>query len=191
MNGTLDVTDDAAADVLLNTDGTALLIAMLLDQQVAIEWAFKGPATLRERLGHLDAATIAALDLDEFVTVCCTKPAIHRYPAVMGKRIHALCAALDDTYDGQGANLWSDVASGKELKRRLIALPGYGPEKTKIFTAILAKRFGVMPDGWQAVAGPFADDQPRSVADMGSAEMRQVVREWKSAQKTAGKSKQD
>lgn len=191
MNGTLNVTDDTAADALLNTDGTALLIAMLLDQQVAIEWAFKGPATLRERLGHLDAATIATLDLDQFVTVCCTKPAIHRYPAVMGKRIHALCVALDDTYDGQGANLWSDVTTGKELKRRLIALPGYGPEKTKIFTAILAKRFGVMPDGWQAVAGPFADDQPRSVADMGSAEMRQAVREWKSVQKAAGKSKQD
>jgi uncharacterized HhH-GPD family protein len=191
VNGTLNVTDDSAADALLNSDGTALLIAMLLDQQVAIEWAFKGPATLRERLGHLDAATIATLDLDEFVTVCCTKPAIHRYPAVMGKRIHALCAALDDIYDGQGANLWSDVATGKELKRRLIALPGYGPEKTKIFTAILAKRFGIMPDGWQAVAGPFADDQPRSVADMGSTEMRQAVREWKFAQKAAGKSKQD
>ncbi len=191
MAGTRYITGDEAADGLLNSDGNALLLGMLLDQQVPMEWAFKGPATLRERLGHLDPAKIAAMDVDDFVAVCCEKPAIHRFPGSMGKRIHAVCTALVDDYDGDAANLWSDVSDGKELFRRLKALPGYGDEKSKIFIAILAKTQGVAPDGWQQAAGKFGDDVPRSVADIHDETSLGEVREWKKAQKAAKKDKQD
>ena len=191
MAGTLYITGDETADELLNTDGNALLLGMLLDQQVPMEWAFKGPATLRERLGHLDPAKIAAMDVDEFVAVCCEKPAIHRFPGSMGTRIHAVCTALVDDYDGDATNLWADVDDGKELFRRLKALPGYGDEKSKIFVAILAKTQGVAPDGWQQAAGKFGDDVPRSVADIHDEISLGKVREWKKAQKAAKKDKQD
>ncbi len=187
---TLRITGDHDADRLLNTDGTALLIGMLLDQQVPMEWAFRGPATLAERLGGLDAAGIASMPEDEFVAVCVAKPAIHRFPASMGRRIYALCAHIVEFYDGDGAVLWTDVDTGQELSKRLRALPGFGAEKTKIFVAILAKRFGVTPPGWEKAAGPFADVTPRSVADIDSAEALAEVREWKRIQKAAGKSKQ-
>lgn len=190
MNGTLAITGDDEADALINTDGTALLIGMLLDQQVPMEWAFRGPHTLATRLGGLDAAAVAAMPVDEFVTVCADKPAIHRFPASMGKRIHSLCTVVADEYDGDGANVWDGVKTGEDLGGRLRALPGFGPEKTMIFVAVLAKRFGVSPSGWQAAAGPFADATPRSVADIDGEEAFGEVREWKRAQKAAGKSKQ-
>jgi uncharacterized HhH-GPD family protein len=189
MPGTLYITGDKAADGLLNEDGTALLIGMLLDQQVPMEWAFTGPATLRERLGHLNAHKIAAMDVDEFVAVCSGKPAIHRFPGSMGKRIHQVCTVLTDEYDGKAANIWTDVDSGAELYRRLHALPGYGEEKAKIFVAILAKTQGVRPDGWQQAAGKFGDDVPRSVADIDGPESLAKVREWKKAQKAAKRDK--
>ncbi|HYK15271.1 MAG TPA: HhH-GPD-type base excision DNA repair protein, partial [Burkholderiales bacterium] len=115
--------------VVLNRDGTALLIGMLLDQQVPMEWAFAGPATLRRRLGHLDAVRIAAMDVDGFVAVCCEKPAIHRFPAALGRRIHALCEVLVRDHGGRGEGVWEGVDDGAELYRRLLALPGYGDEK--------------------------------------------------------------
>ena len=189
--GTLYITGDAEADGLLNTDGTALLIGMLLDQQVPMEWAFAGPATLKSRLGHLDARRIAALDVEEFVTICATKPAIHRFPASMGRRIHELCVVLTDGYEGRAEQLWADVSSGDELYARLRALPGYGDEKSKIFIALLGKRMGVTPDGWRAAAGKFGDDVPRSVADIDGVETLGKVREWKRAQKAAKLDKQD
>jgi len=191
MGGTLFITGDEAADELLNTDANALLIGMLLDQQVPMEWAFTGPATLLERLGHLDPARIAAMDLDAFVTVCCQKPAIHRFPASMGKRIHQLCTALVEHHDGDASNIWSDAESGREIFRRLKALPGYGDEKSKIFVAILAKTQGVRPDDWRDAAGKFGDDTPRSVADSHDDASLATVREWKKAQKAAKKDKQD
>lgn len=191
MRGTLYITGDKAADALLNRDGTALLIGMLLDQQAQMEWAFRGPATLRTRLGRLDARRIATMDVDDFVTVCCAKPAIHRFPAVMGRRIHALCVELTARYRGAGANVWSDVTDGAELYRRLRALPGFGDEKAKIFVAVLGKRMGVCPPGWREAAGKFGDDVPRSVADISSAETLAVVREWKKAQRAARRDKQD
>lgn len=191
MTGTLFITGDAAADELLNTDGNALLIGMLLDQQVPMEWAFAGPATLQERLGHLDPARIAAMDEDEFVSVCCDKPAIHRFPGSMGKRIRQVCQAVVDDYDGTATNIWRGVESGTELFRRLKALPGYGDEKSKIFVAILGKTQGVTPDGWRDAAGKFGDDVPRSVADVTDEASLAVVREWKKAQKAAKKDKQD
>ena len=165
---------------------------MLLDQQVPMEWAFKGPMTLRERLGgRLDAAAIAAMDAEDFVAVCAEKPAIHRFPASMGRRIHEVCEHLVEHHGGDAEAIWRDVADAKELKARLRALPGYGEEKTKIFIAILAKRFDIRPDGWEKVAAPFSDGEPRSVADVDSEESLLRVREWKKAMKAAKKSKQD
>ncbi|MGH9135959.1 MAG: HhH-GPD-type base excision DNA repair protein [Acidimicrobiales bacterium] len=191
MTGTLKITGDAASDELLNTDGTALLIGMLLDQQVPMEVAFRGPATLRDRLGHLDAAKIAAMSEDEVVAVCCAKPAIHRFPAVMGRRVHGLCLALADEYGGRGEAVWDGVASGEELYERLRALPGFGDEKAKIFVALLGKRFGVRPDRWRETAGKFGDDTPRSAADATTPESLAKIREWKRSQKSAKLDKQD
>jgi uncharacterized HhH-GPD family protein len=189
--GTLRVTGNEAADELLNTDALALLIGMLLDQQVPMEWAFMGPTSLRHRLGHLDADRIAAMDPEELVAVFCAKPALHRYPAVMARRTHDLCAFVAERYDGDAAELWTGATSGAELLARLRELPGYGQEKAKIFVAILAKRWGVRPDGWEAAAAPFSDPVPRSVADIDSPESLAKVREWKKAQKAAKKDKQD
>ncbi len=185
------ITGDADADRLLNTDGTAALIGMLLDQQVPMEWAFIGPSTLRARLGHLDASKIAAMDQDAFVAVCCQKPAIHRFPASMGRRIHDLCTTLVERFGGRGDGVWAGARSGGELYDRLRTLPGYGDEKAKIFVAILGKRFNVRPRGWQEAAGKFGDDTPRSVADITDAASLGKVREWKRAAKAAKKDKQD
>jgi uncharacterized HhH-GPD family protein len=191
MAGTLYITGDTAADKLLNTDANALLIGMLLDQQVPMEWAFAGPSTLRKRLGHLDPRKIAAMDVEEFVSICCEKPAIHRFPGSMGKRIHAVCEALVADYKGTAANIWKGVDDAHEVYRRLRALPGYGDEKSKIFIAILAKSQGVELDGWREAAGKFGDDAPRSVADVHDDVSLGKVREWKKAQKAAKKDKQD
>jgi uncharacterized HhH-GPD family protein len=190
MAGTLYITGDAASDTLLNTDANALLIGMLLDQQVPMEWAFAGPATLKQRLGHLDPKKIAAMDVDDFVAICSEKPAIHRFPGSMGKRIHAVCEALVADYKGNAVNIWKGVESGDELYRRLRELPGYGDEKSKIFVAILGKRMNVQPRDWQTAAGVFGDAVPRSVADIDGPEALGKVREWKQAQKAAKKDKQ-
>ena len=191
MAGTLFITGDTAADKLLNTNANALLIGMLLDQQVPMEWAFSGPATLKKRLGHLDPKKIAAMDVDEFVSICCEKPAIHRFPGSMGKRIHAVCESLVADYKGNAVNIWKGVDDAGEVYRRLRALPGYGDEKSKIFIAILGKSQGVDLDGWREAAGKFGDDTPRSVADVHDDVSLGKVREWKKAQKAAKKDKQD
>ena len=191
MPGTLYITGNAVADGLLNSDGTALLIGMLLDQQVPMEKAFSGPEVLRQRLGHLDADKIASMDVEEFVAVCCEKPAIHRFPASMGRRVHEVATVLVAEYDGHAENIWDGVTTGAELYRRLHALPGYGDEKSKIFVAILAKTQGVAPEGWQEAAGKFGDEVPRSVADISGPESLARVREWKRAQKAAKRDKQD
>ena len=190
MVETLYITGDTTADRLLNRDGTALLIGMLLDQQVPMERAFAGPATLKQRLGHLDPKKIAAMEVEEFVAVCCEKPAIHRFPASMGRRIHEVCGLLTDRYAGKGGNVWKGVESGDELYQRLRELPGFGDEKARIFIALLGKRMGVQPAGWQTAAGVFGDDAPRSVADIDGPESLGKVREWKKAQKAAKKDKQ-
>lgn len=187
----LAITGDAAADRLLNTNGTALLVGMLLDQQVPMEWAFRGPATLQERLGHFDASRIAAMNEDEFVEICRRKPAIHRFPKSMGRRIHQLCVHLDENFGGRGAAVWSDQPDAATLARRISDLPGFGAEKSMIFLALLAKRFGIRPEGWEDHAGPFADEVPRSAADVDSEDSLARVREWKRARKAAGKTKQE
>jgi uncharacterized HhH-GPD family protein len=177
---------------LLQEDPLALLIGMLLDQQVPMEWAFKGPHTLLERLdGELSAEKIASMDTEAFVALCAQTPAIHRFPASMGRRVHALCEQVAQDYDGDASRIWTEAADAKDLRARLRALPGYGEEKTKIFIAILAKRLGVRPDGWEQVATPFSDEHPRSVADVSSPETLLEVRAWKKAMKAAKKSKAD
>jgi uncharacterized HhH-GPD family protein len=191
MDGTFRITGDEDADLLLAENGLALLIGMLLDQQVPMEWAFRGPATLHQRLGHLDAHRIADQDIDEFVAVCCEAPAIHRFPAVMGRRIHGLCNVIADDYGGEAASIWQDATDGDDLYRRLRELPGFGDEKTMIFVALLAKRFDVRATGWQDVAGPFSDGTPRSAADVDGPEALAQVREWKRLQRAKGKTKQD
>jgi len=188
--GTLYITGDAQSDKLLNTNGTALLIGMLLDQQVPMEWAFNGPATLKKRLGHLDPKKIAAMNVDEFVAVCCEKPAVHRFPASMGRRIHELCGIIASQYKNKGENIWAGVTDAKVLTERLRVLPGYGEEKAQIFIALLGKRMGVKPRNWKTEAGVFSDDNPRTVADITSPETLLMVRSWKKAEKAADRDKQ-
>ena len=190
MNGDVFITGDPDADSLLNTDANALLIGMLLDQQIPLEWAFAGPHTLSTRLGHLDPRRIAAIAEDEFVATCCQQPAVHRFPASMGRRIHALCTVLTERYGGSAEAIWADRPNGRELHRRLRALPGFGDEKTKILIALLAKRQGVRPDGWEHAAGVFADDQPRSIADISDEASLARVKAWKAAQRAAKLDKQ-
>jgi uncharacterized HhH-GPD family protein len=193
-DATIPVTGDPDADRLLVDDPLALLIGMLLDQQVPMEWAFRGPLTLRKRLGitgQLDAHAIAAMAPDEVEALFKTKPALHRFPGSMAKRTHALCRHLVDEYDGDAAAVWRDATSGDEVYQRLRALPGYGEEKAKIFLAILGKRLGVAPPGWEAAAAPFSDATPRSVADIDSPESLRRVREWKTTQKRQKKGKAD
>jgi uncharacterized HhH-GPD family protein len=192
MKGTLAVANDPAANELLNTDPLALLLGMLLDQQVPMEWAFLAPSKLKDRLGGtLDASEIVALGPEKVEAIFRDKPALHRFPGSMGKRAYAVCQHLVEHYGGKAEALWSDGVDGAELLRRLKELPGFGDEKAKIFVALLAKRMGVRPEGWEKAAGPFADETPRSVADIDSPEAFARVREWKQAQKKAGKSKQD
>jgi uncharacterized HhH-GPD family protein len=188
----LPVTGDAEADKLLADDPLALTIGMLLDQQVPMEWAFSGPLRLRDKLGgRLDAAEIAALDPASLEAMFKGPPALHRYPGSMAKRTRALCQYLVDNYGGNAAGVWTGVEDGAELLRRVRALPGFGADKSKIFTAMLAKRFGVRPPGWEQATAPFSDDQPRSVADIDSPETLQSVRSWKKAMKAQGKTKFD
>ncbi len=186
----LYVTGIPAADRLLRNDGTALLIGMLLDQQVPMEWAFTGPYTLTQRFGHLDAKKMAAMDQERFVARCCEKPAIHRFPASMARRIHELCAIVAEEYDNDGANIWRGVTDAKELYSRLRKLPGFGDEKARIFIALLAKRFGIAPDGWEKVAKPFGDHRMRTVADIDSAEALLKVRRFKQLEKARDRDKQ-
>jgi uncharacterized HhH-GPD family protein len=187
----IPITGNPDADQLLVDDPLALLLGMLLDQQVPMEWAFTGPYTLQERLGHLDPAKIAAMPVEEFVEVCRAKPAIHRFPKSMGERVHAACEHVVEHHDGHAERIWTDAPDARAVYDRLREVPGYGDEKAKIFVAILAKRFDVRPEGWEEVAGPFADDTPRSVADVSSEQALLEVRQWKKAQKAKKKGKAD
>jgi len=187
----LPVTGDPDADQLLVSDPFALLVGMLLDQQVPMEWAFRGPSTLRQRLGMLDANAIAAMSADQVEDAFRQKPALHRYPASMGKRTHALATHVAEQYDGDAASIWRGVTDPAELLARVRALPGFGDEKAKIFVAILGKRLRVAPVGWEQVVVPFGDANPRSVADIDSPEALQRVRAWKQEQKKKGKTKSD
>ncbi len=191
MQGDLFITGDADADELLNTDPLALLLGMLLDQQVPMEWAFVAPSFLQQRIGRLDAAEIAAMDPDEFLVHAKGPRAIHRFPGSMAKRVQQVCAHLVEHYGGDAEAIWRDVPTAEELHRRLRDLPGFGDEKSKIFIALLAKRMGVRPKAWEEAAGPFGDATPRSVADVHDPASLAEVRAWKQAKRQAGKTKQD
>jgi uncharacterized HhH-GPD family protein len=188
----IPITGDAAADRLLEENPLALLIGMLLDQQVPMGWAFRGPFTLQERLGGaLDAETVAALGPDKVEAIFRDKPAMHRYPGSMGRRTYELCAYVVEHYGGDAGAIWRDAPSGQEVYRRLRELPGYGEEKAKIFLAILGKRLGQAAPGWEEAASPFSDATPRSVADVGSSESLARVREFKKTRKAQKKGKAD
>ena len=184
------ITNDDDANAFLVADPLALVLGMLLDQQVPMEWAFRAPFTLSQRLGErFNPTDIAAMDPEDLVAVFCEKPALHRYPAAMGRRAHAVCAHIVSHHNGDAAKIWKGVRSGEQLYGRVLALPGFGEEKAKIFVALLAKRFHKAPPGWEQAAGAFSDSQLRSVADVSSKERFNEVRAWKKAQKAAKKSK--
>lgn len=184
-------TGDDAADELLQTNPLALMTGMLLDQQVAIEWAFAGPLKLQSRLaadGHsLDAVTLAAMNEDDVVALFVAKPALHRYPAVMARRAKAMAEHILEHHGGDPADIWTAAENAADLRRRLMAVPGYGKDKTQIFIALLAKRFGVEPDGWQKEAGRFAAEGFHSVADLDSPDAVTALREHRAALKAAKK----
>ncbi|MGH3327128.1 MAG: HhH-GPD-type base excision DNA repair protein [Streptomycetales bacterium] len=186
----LCLTQNPEADALLSRDPLALLVGMLLDQQVPMEWAFSAPLLLVQRLGgsSLDAVEIAGYDPDAFASLAAGPPAIHRYPGSMAGRIQALCRYLVEHYETDTVALWRDVPSGAELLRRLRALPGFGEQKAKIFLALLGKQIGVQPAGWRVAAGSFGEhDVRRSVADITGAETLAEVRAYKQEMKRAAK----
>ncbi len=186
------ITGEAEADGLLAREPLALVLGMMLDQQVPMEWAFASPARLAQRLGgRLDAAEIAAMDPAELEAAFKERPALHRFPGSMAKRAQELCRALVDHYDGRAERVWSDVATGAELLARVRSLPGFGDEKARIFVALLAKRRGVRPPGWEEASAPFSDDLRRSVADADSPAALEEVRAFKKARKAIGKGKAD
>ncbi|MGW0418659.1 HhH-GPD-type base excision DNA repair protein [Streptomyces sp. NPDC003015] len=190
MDVTLHLAQDPEADELLGRSPLAALVGMLLDQQVPMEWAFKGPRTIADRLGasDLDAHDIAAQDPEAFVALLSEKPAVHRYPGSMAKRIQQLCQYLVEHYDGQAELVWKGVADGRELLRRLEELPGFGKQKAQIFLALLGKQLGVRPTGWREAAGAYGEPKSfRSVADITGPESLTKVRAHKQEMKAAAK----
>lgn len=189
MSVTLHLVGDREADELLSADPLALLVGMLLDQQVPMETAFAGPKKLKDRLGTLDVHVIAEMNPEEFVAVCAQTPAVHRFPKSMGERIQTLCQFLVEHYDGDVAALWtSDDPDGTTVLGRLKALPGYGDQKARIFLALLGKQLGVQPTGWRAAAGDYGQDgSRRSIADVVDKQTLLEVREFKQAAKAAAK----
>lgn len=183
------MTRDPEANKLLERDPLALLIGMLLDQQYPMEAAFLGPKKILDRVGSLEARTIAEYDAEKFATLCTTPPAIHRYGGVMAKRVQALCQHIVDEYDGDAAAVWTrGKPNGAELFKRLKALPGYGDQKAKIFVALLAKQRGIKPAGWAEAAGEYAEKNARrSIADVTDEESLNQVRAFKKASKAAAK----
>jgi uncharacterized HhH-GPD family protein len=148
----LHFTGDEEADRFLAEEPLALLVGFVLDQQVTVQKAFSGPLELRRRLGRFDAAAIAGADPGELEEVFRRKPAIHRFPGNMARRVQELCAAVEEDYGGRAERVWLDAESGEELERRLLDLPGIGPMKARSLLAILGNRFGVRPPGWEDVA---------------------------------------
>jgi uncharacterized HhH-GPD family protein len=176
----LHFTSDPEANRLLAQEPLAVLLGMLLDQQVTMEWAFGAPLLLKRRLGadHLDAGAIAAMDPVALEAIFRDKPALHRYPGSMAKRTHDLCTFIVDNYDGRTEAIWTGAASGDELLARVLALPGFGKDKARIFVGLLGKRLGVRPPGWEQAAADWA-----SIADVDSFERVAEIREKKRAVK--------
>ncbi|MBW3557476.1 MAG: Fe-S cluster assembly protein HesB [Actinobacteria bacterium] len=186
----LPLSGDPAADRLLEKDALALLIGMVLDQQIPLERAFKSPADLKQRLGRLDVHELAEADPDEMARTFAEPPALHRFPASMAKRVQELCRHLIDEYDGRAERVWKSAGDGAQLLANVKALPGFGDQKARIFVALLAKRLGVQPQGWQEAAGDYG--QPgtfKSVADIDSPDALKQVRAYKQEMKARAKAK--
>ena len=177
------------ATKLLHDSPLALLLGMLLDQQIPMEKAFSSPYVLKQRLGHdLDAREIATFDPEAFEAIVAKPPALHRFPRANAKRIQEMCQVVVDRYDGDAANIWTGVDSGAELIRRVGQLPGVGKQKSQIFVALLAKQFGIQPEGWREATGVYGEEGSlRSVADITDEGSLAKVREYKQAQKAAAK----
>jgi len=176
-------TDSDEANALIAQDPLALLVGFALDQQVPVQKAFAGPLALRERLGSFDAATLAEADLEP---VFRERPAIHRFPGSMARRVHDLAVYIRDRYDGDAARVWTDAADAHELRANLAALPGFGEMKIKALGAVLAKRFGVEAAAdlvpWHPTLGDV--DSPQALADYQAAK-RAHKAEWQKARSSA------
>jgi len=185
----LHLTDDAAADELLSTNPFALLTGMLLDQQVAMEIAFAGPLKIQQRLGSLDARSIAEADPEHFAALFKETPAVHRFPGSMAARVQSLAQAVLDDWGGDAAAIWQDEdPDGPTVLKRLKALPGFGDQKARIFLALLGKQCGFTGAGWREAAGAYGEEGSyRSVADIVSPETLALVRETKRATKSAAR----
>src|SRR5688572_6126796 len=156
MKGTLTLAQDPAADELLSANPLALLIGMVLDQQIPLEWAFKGPLMLKERLGGtLDCAALAEMNPDQLAAAFSQRPALHRYPGSMAKRVQQLCQAIVADHKGRPERVWTSAATGDQLYRNVRDLPGFGEQKARIFVALLGKQLGVSSPGWQEAAGDY------------------------------------
>ncbi|WP_041832770.1 HhH-GPD-type base excision DNA repair protein [Actinoplanes sp. N902-109] len=179
----------AEANALLDRDPLALLIGMVLDQQIPLEKAFSSPYVLAQRLGHAPTAgELAGFDPGALVEVFAQPPALHRFPKAMAGRVQEVCRVLVSDYDGDAAMLWRGVADGTELVRRIAALPGFGKQKSQIFTALLGKRYGVQPAGWREAAGGYGEeDSYKSVADIVDDESLGRVRAFKKEMKAAAR----
>jgi uncharacterized HhH-GPD family protein len=186
---TLSLPVEAAANELLSRNPLALLIGMLLDQQVPLEKAFSSPLELVKRLGHEPtAAELADYDPEALAAVFAERPALHRFPKAMAARTQDLARLIVDRYDGEPAAVWTGAATGKELVARLAELPGFGGYKAQIFAAMLGKQLGVQPDGWRAAAGHFGEDGSHySVADIVDDDSLAAVRAYKKDIKAAAK----
>jgi uncharacterized HhH-GPD family protein len=186
MKASLHIAQDPAADEVLSSDGFALLVGMLLDQQFPMERAFAGPAKILERFGTLDPAQIATADPEAFATLCATPPAIHRYGRSMAGRVQEVARAVVADYDGDAERLWTEASSGADLVARIRKLPGFGEQKAKIFTALVGKQLGVRPDGWEQAAGVYAEPGARrSVADVVDQDSLDQVRAFKKEHRAA------
>jgi len=187
----IHLTGDKDADALLSRDPLALLIGMVLDQQIPMERAFWGPSELARRMGApLDAATIASMDPEKLASLFKETPALHRFPGSMAGRVQAVCRIVADEYGGKADSLWKNPTDGKDLIKRLTALPGFGAQKARIFAALLGKQLGVQPEGWRAATKPFGDDNTFfSIADITDAESLGQVRAHKQAMKAKAKAK--
>jgi uncharacterized HhH-GPD family protein len=185
----LYLSGDEAADELLSTDPLALLVGMVLDQQVPLERAFRSPFDLKERLGGtMDAATLAAMDPDRLAEVFSARPALHRFPKSMARRVQEVCTLIVGEYDGDPAAVWTTAADGKQLLANVKALPGFGEQKARIFVALLGKQLGVRPPGWERAASPYGEAKSfRSVADIDSPEALAKVRQYKQRMKAKAK----
>jgi uncharacterized HhH-GPD family protein len=189
----LQLAQEPEADALLSSSPLALLIGMVLDQQVPLERAFAAPLELRARLGGtLDAVEIAAMDPDALVAAFCARPALHRFPAANARRVQQLCRQIVDDWDGDASRIWRSAGDGTELYQRIKGLPGFGEQKARIFTALLGKQLGVQPPGWRHAAGPFGGAGTfLSVADIVDGTTLSRVRATKQQIKAAARNRSE